>query len=95
MTSSRETTAASFGSLVKSYGVSVPLSCDHPAQKDLDLTAKLEDTLRRYNIFETDSELRHRMDVLYKVNGLFKDWIRRVSVNKVYKACVPSKESTI
>ncbi len=82
--------SASFGSLIKSYGVSVPLSSDHPTQKDNDLTAKLEDTLRKYNIFETDSELRHRMDVLYKINGLFKEWIKRISINKVKLFCIKS-----
>ena len=70
------TSTASFGNLIKSYGVSVPLSCDHPSQKDKELTEKLEETLRRYNVFESDSELRHRMDVLYRINAIFKDWIK-------------------
>jgi poly(A) polymerase Pap1 len=74
---------ASFSSLIKSYGVSVPLSVENPSVKDIELTEKLEETLRKYSVFESDSELRHRMDVLYKINTLFKDWIKNISISKV------------
>lgn len=84
---SQMTSSASFGSLIKSYGVSVPLSCDYPIQKDKELTDKLEETLRRYNVFESDSELRHRMDVLYRINAMFKDWIKKISISKVLTIC--------
>jgi poly(A) polymerase len=66
----------------KSYGVSVPLSTEYPTLKDKELTDKLEETLKKYSVFESDSELRHRMDVLHKINSLFKDWIKRTSVSK-------------
>ncbi len=81
--SNQMTTSVSFGSLIRSYGVSVPLSYEYPAQKDKELTDKLEETLRKYNVFESDSELRHRMDVLYKINSLFRDWIKKISISKV------------
>lgn len=48
--------------------------------RDKELTTKLEETLRKYAVFETDSELRHRMDVLHKINTLYKNWIRQISV---------------
>jgi poly(A) polymerase Pap1 len=67
----------------KSYGVSVPLSTDSPTIKDKELTDKLEETLRKYSVFESDSELRHRMDVLHKINSLFKEWIKNISISKV------------
>ena len=66
----------------RSYGVSDPLSTEYPTQKDKELTEKLEETLRKYNVFESDTELRHRMDVLHKINQLFKDWIKQISISK-------------
>ncbi|CAF0822558.1 unnamed protein product [Brachionus calyciflorus] len=66
----------------KTYGVSLPLSTDYPTLKDKELTEKLDETLRKYNVFETDSELRHRMDVLHKINTLYKNWIKNISISK-------------
>ncbi len=51
--------------------------------KDKELTEKLEETLRKYSVFESESELRHRMDVLHKINSLYKDWIKAISLVKV------------
>jgi poly(A) polymerase Pap1 len=68
---------------VRSYGVSMPLSVEFPTLKDKELTEKLEEALKKYSVFETDSELRHRMDVLHKINTLFKGWIKDISVSKV------------
>ena len=67
----------------RSYGVSVPLSIESPSSKDRELTERLEETLKKFQVFESDSELRHRMDVLHKINALFKEWIKRVSISKV------------
>ena len=69
--------------VTRSYGVSVPLSTDFPTLKDKELTERLEENLKKYSVFESDSELRHRMDVLHKINTLFKDWIKKISVSKV------------
>lgn len=66
----------------RSYGVSLPLSTDYPTLKDKELTEKLEETLKKYNVFETDTELRHRMDVLHKINTLYKNWIKNISISK-------------
>jgi hypothetical protein len=76
--------ASSFSGIVtRSYGVSAPLSTDYPTMRDKELTEKLEETLRKYNVFESDSELCHRMEVLKKINTLFKDWIKKISISKV------------
>jgi poly(A) polymerase len=66
----------------RSYGISEPISVEYPTLKDKELTEKLEETLKKYNVFESDTELRHRMDVLHKINQLFKDWIKQISVAK-------------
>ena len=67
----------------RTYGVSMPISTDFPTLRDKELTEKLEETLRKYNVFETESELRHRMDVLHKINTLYKNWIKNISMAKV------------
>ena len=69
----------------KTYGISMPLSTDYPTLKDKELTEKLEESLKKYNVFESESELRHRMNVLHKINTLFKDWIRTITISKVKK----------
>lgn len=85
MTSSHNTTSSSTSStsstVNRSYGVSLPLNTDMATARDKDLTNKLAETLRKYSVFETDSEFRHRMDVLQKIDTLYKNWIKRVSVS--------------
>ena len=81
---------SSFTSLIRSYGVSVPLSSEGPSTKDKELTEKLEESLRKYSVFESDTELRHRMDVLYKINSLFKNWIKKISISKVSLCILPT-----
>jgi poly(A) polymerase len=66
----------------RSYGVSPPLSTDFPNTIDKKLTHRLEECLRKYNVFESDTELRHRMDVLHKINTLYKSWIKQISMSK-------------
>ena len=69
-------------SLMNKFGVTETISTEFPTLKDKELTDKLEETLRKYAVFESDSELRQRMDVLHKINQLFKDWIKKISVSK-------------
>ena len=66
----------------KTFGVSDPLSVEYPTLKDKELSEKLEESLRKYNVFESDTDLRHRMDVLHRINQLFKDWIKQISISK-------------
>lgn len=69
----------------KAYGVSAPLSTNPPDQKDIELTKRLEEFLRNFDVFESESELQHRMNVLHKINILFKEWIKQISLSKVIK----------
>jgi poly(A) polymerase len=64
----------------RSFGVSPPLNTDLPTPRDKEITAKLEESLRKYGVFESDSELGHRMDVLHKINTLYRGWIKHVSI---------------
>jgi poly(A) polymerase len=72
-------------SSIKAYGVSEALSTKPPDQKDIELTKRLEECLRNYDVFESESELQHRMNVLHKINILFKDWIKQILLSKVIK----------
>lgn len=71
-------------SLRGGYGVTDPVSTKPPDPKDNELTKKLEEQLKQYNVFESDADLRHRMEVLHKIDSLFKEWIKKISINKVY-----------
>ena len=68
---------------LKVYGVSDPVSTKGPDEQDLILTKKLEESLKPFNVFESASDLRHRMDVLNKICSLFKEWIKKVTISKV------------
>ncbi|XP_045174821.1 poly(A) polymerase type 3-like isoform X2 [Mercenaria mercenaria] len=63
-------------------GITSPISLEGPKPVDLKLSAKLEETMRPFGVFESEEELAHRMEVLNKVNMLVKEWIRDVSRRK-------------
>lgn len=65
------------------FGVSDPLSVKGPDPNDIELTKKLEDSLKPFNVFESESDLRHRMEVLNKICSLFKEWIKKITISKV------------
>ena len=78
--------SSSINTPTRTYGVSQPLSTEFPTMRDKELTEALERTLRTYSVFETESELRHRMDVLHKINSLYRNWIKTISMSKVNEA---------
>lgn len=67
---------------LKVYGVSDPVSTKGPDEQDNILTRKLEESLKPFNVFESESDLRHRMEVLKKICSLFKEWIKKVTISK-------------
>lgn len=54
------------------------ISSDHPSDADRLITAQLEQTLRDFEYFETEVELRQRIYVLSKLNEIVQDWIKTV-----------------
>ena len=44
--------------------MTAPISNAGPDEKDLELTAQLQETLIPHGCFESEEELNHRMDVL-------------------------------
>lgn len=58
------------------------ISTAEPRPEDFVLTRELEESLKPFNVFETESELNHRMEILAKLNTLVKEWVRDVSISR-------------
>jgi poly(A) polymerase Pap1 len=69
--------------IMKVFGVTEPVSTKGPDPKDIEMTKKLEEGLKQFNVLESESDLRHRMEVLSKISSLFKEWIKKISISKV------------
>ncbi|CAH1791174.1 unnamed protein product [Owenia fusiformis] len=69
-------------------GITSPLSLAEPKEFDLQLTEKLVETLKPFNVFESEAELAHRMNVLSKINTLVKQWIKDVCYKKNMPATI-------
>lgn len=65
----------------KTLGMTSAISLAMPKSSDFQHSKELEEYLREAKMFETDEEMNHRFEVLGKLNGLVRKWIRDVSVN--------------
>lgn len=65
------------------HGITSSISNAEPTSEDLKMTGELEVCLRLYGLFEDESELAHRVDVLQRINTLVKNWIKEVTLEKV------------
>uniref|UniRef100_A0A1B0CMP7 Poly(A) polymerase n=2 Tax=Lutzomyia longipalpis TaxID=7200 RepID=A0A1B0CMP7_LUTLO len=63
---------------VKTFGMTSAISMAGPKPEDYELSKDLEKTLQPFNVFETETELNHRMEILAKLNTLVKQWVRDV-----------------
>ncbi|XP_053694071.1 poly(A) polymerase type 3-like [Sabethes cyaneus] len=75
----------------KTLGMTSAISLAEPKPEDLQKTAELEKALEPYNVFEEESELNHRMEILAKLNTLVKQWVRDVSIAKNMPEAVAEK----
>eukprot|EP00116_Pleurobrachia_bachei_P011369 sb/3471631/ len=66
----------------KTLGVTSAISTAEPKPLDLKLSNELEDTLRKFDIFEPENELNERINVLLQLDALAKAWIKEVSLEK-------------
>ncbi|XP_074098721.1 poly(A) polymerase hiiragi isoform X2 [Cotesia typhae] len=64
----------------RSLGMTSAISVAEPKPSDLARTNELREALKPYNVFESDEELHHRMEILSKLNALVKQWIKETSV---------------
>ncbi|XP_012285566.1 poly(A) polymerase type 3 isoform X2 [Orussus abietinus] len=65
---------------LRTLGMTSAISIAEPKPSDLNRTNELKDALKPYNVFESEEELNHRMEILSKLNTLVKQWIRDTSI---------------
>lgn len=66
----------------KNFGMTSAISTAGPKPEDILATDSLRSALEPFNVFESECELNHRMEILAKLNTLVKQWVRDISVNK-------------
>ncbi|XP_053696856.1 poly(A) polymerase type 3-like [Sabethes cyaneus] len=69
----------------------VVISLAEPTPEDLQSTSELEKVLESYNVLEDPSEREHRKEILAKLNTLFRQWVRDVSIAQNMPAAVADK----
>jgi poly(A) polymerase len=57
-----------------------------PTAHDLKLTAELEKTLHEFGLYESEEESQKREEVLGKLDVIVREWVRQVSLKKVYQS---------
>lgn len=65
---------------LRTLGMTSAISVAEPKPSDFTRTNELKEALKPYNVFESEEELNHRMEILSKLNALVKQWIRDTSV---------------
>ncbi|CAL8104748.1 unnamed protein product [Orchesella dallaii] len=68
-------------------GVTSQISLAVPTPQDFNLTNGLEITLKSHGMFETVHERTHTTEILSKLDGLVKQWVREVSILKNIPPC--------
>uniref|UniRef100_A0A3Q3FJC4 polynucleotide adenylyltransferase n=1 Tax=Kryptolebias marmoratus TaxID=37003 RepID=A0A3Q3FJC4_KRYMA len=64
----------------KWFGLTGPISEDFPEEPDLVLTRKLTETLKAFNIYDTQLELQRREKALKRLESLYKEWLTEMCV---------------
>lgn len=62
------------------FGMTSAISTANPKPSDIIKTNELEESLKPFDVFETEQELNHRMVILGKLYSLVKKWIKDVSI---------------
>lgn len=70
------------GSSTKNRGMTSPISLAGPKPEDIESNNDLESRLKCFNVFESDHELNHRLEVLSKLNTLFNAFVRDLSIQQ-------------
>lgn len=76
------------GGKMRTFGMTSAISTAPPKQSDIVKTKELEKALKPFDVFETESELNHRMVILAKLYSLVKKWIKDVSIQRNMPECV-------
>lgn len=67
------------GNNTRTLGMTSAISIALPKETDIAKTKELEESLKPFDVFESEQELNHRMVILGKLYELVKKWIRDVS----------------
>jgi poly(A) polymerase len=62
------------------FGVTPPISTNFPVESEVEATRCLVQTLWDHGQYETDAEQQHREIVLSKLDSIFKEFVRQVSI---------------
>ncbi|CAH1993953.1 unnamed protein product [Acanthoscelides obtectus] len=65
---------------ITTLGMTSAISAAHPKPSDLTKTKELEESLKPFDVFESEQEMNQRMVILGKLYNLVKQWIKDVSV---------------
>nr|XP_033325207.1 poly(A) polymerase type 3 isoform X1 [Megalopta genalis]XP_033325209.1 poly(A) polymerase type 3 isoform X1 [Megalopta genalis]XP_033325210.1 poly(A) polymerase type 3 isoform X1 [Megalopta genalis] len=89
-TNSNSKSSSNEGNL-RTLGMTSAISIAEPKPSDLSRTNELKESLKPYNVFESEEELNHRMEILSKLNTLVKQWIRDTSIARNMPSNVAEK----
>ncbi|XP_011314445.1 poly(A) polymerase type 3 [Fopius arisanus] len=78
--STTTTNASASAQNLRTLGMTSAISVAEPKPSDLARTNELREALKPYNVFESEEELNHRMEILSKLNALVKQWIKDTSI---------------
>ncbi|XP_013199282.1 poly(A) polymerase type 3 isoform X2 [Amyelois transitella] len=67
---------------LKTLGMTSAISMAGPKPIDIEKTNELKESLKPYGVFESDTEMHHRMEVLGQLHRLVRQWIRDESLRK-------------
>lgn len=70
------------GNPTRSFGMTSAISTAGPKPEDIQATNDLAKTLERFNVFESETELNHRMEILAKLNTLANGFIKDLSISQ-------------
>lgn len=82
MWSSTQPSQQSSNTNPKTLGMTSAISTASPTPTDILRTKELEDALAPHDVFETEEELTHRIEVLGKLYALVRQWVKDVSVSR-------------
>lgn len=70
------------GNTTQNRGMTSAISTAGPKSGDIQATNDLEKSLKQFNVFESDQELNHRLEILSKLNSLVHAFIEDLSIQQ-------------
>uniref|UniRef100_A0ACD5ZMM0 Uncharacterized protein n=3 Tax=Avena sativa TaxID=4498 RepID=A0ACD5ZMM0_AVESA len=87
--------AASRSSPKRSGGMDPPLSLARPTVFDLQKTAELEKFLVEMGLYEGEEQSAKREEVLREIDGIVKDWVKRLTSQKGFSEQIVEKANAV